>query len=261
MGPDLPRCWGCGRVGAAGHAAGERRRAYAADVTYVTAKEAGFDHLRDLLATRRRRARAPAVPLRHRRRGRLAAGRRGARAARDRRAASPREAVVRARAWPRWWRRSSPACTSTPTNTGATSSSRRPGSSGWSRRSAAAACTTDANYDAVDRDPLRAARARPAPARRRLHRARRPHRDRGRVHRAAWSTDRHWPDGLQAALEAKEGLERRPDGRILGSMTLQHFLRAYPRLCGMTGTAQEAAREMRRVLRPAPWSWFPPTAR
>ena len=28
----------------------ERRRAYAADVTYVTAKEAGFDHLRDLLA-------------------------------------------------------------------------------------------------------------------------------------------------------------------------------------------------------------------
>ena len=34
-------------------------------------------------------------------------------------------------------------------------------------------------------------------------------------------TDRHWPDGLQAALEAKEGLEPRPDGRILGSMTLQ----------------------------------------
>ena len=30
-----------------------RRRAYAADVTYVTAKEAGFDHLRDLLARRR----------------------------------------------------------------------------------------------------------------------------------------------------------------------------------------------------------------
>ena len=28
----------------------ERRRAYLADVTYVTAKEAGFDHLRDLLA-------------------------------------------------------------------------------------------------------------------------------------------------------------------------------------------------------------------
>jgi preprotein translocase subunit SecA len=56
--------------------------------------------------------------------------------------------------------------------------------------------------------------------------------------------DRHWPDGLQAALEAKEGLPRRPDGRILGSITLQHFLGTYPRLCGMTGTAQDAAREL-----------------
>ena len=57
-------------------------------------------------------------------------------------------------------------------------------------------------------------------------------------------TDRHWPDGLQAALEAKEGLERRPDGRILGSMTLQRFLRNYPRLCGMTGTARDCAVEL-----------------
>jgi preprotein translocase subunit SecA len=56
--------------------------------------------------------------------------------------------------------------------------------------------------------------------------------------------DRHWPDGLQAALEAKEGLERRAEGRILGSMTLQHFLRAYPRRCGMTGTARDAADEL-----------------
>jgi preprotein translocase subunit SecA len=60
------------------------------------------------------------------------------------------------------------------------------------------------------------------------------------------ATDRHWPDGLQAALEAKEGLERRPDGRILGSMTLQRFLRGYPRLSGMTGTAQDAAVELRQ---------------
>ena len=57
--------------------------------------------------------------------------------------------------------------------------------------------------------------------------------------------DRHWPDGLQAALEAKEGLERRPDGQVLTSMTLQRFLRGYPRLCGMTGTARDAAEELR----------------
>ena len=55
--------------------------------------------------------------------------------------------------------------------------------------------------------------------------------------------DRHWPDGLQAALEAKEGIERQADGRILGSITLQHFLQSYPRLSGMTGTAQPAAAE------------------
>lgn len=56
--------------------------------------------------------------------------------------------------------------------------------------------------------------------------------------------DRHWPDGLQAALEAKEGLAPDADGRILGSMPLHHFLRGYPFLCGMTGTAQAAAPEL-----------------
>src|SRR6185436_6609203 len=59
--------------------------------------------------------------------------------------------------------------------------------------------------------------------------------------------DRHWPDGLQAALEAKEGLERQPDGQILGTITLQHFLLGYPHLCGMTGTAQAAAEELRAL--------------
>jgi preprotein translocase subunit SecA len=57
--------------------------------------------------------------------------------------------------------------------------------------------------------------------------------------------DRHWPDGLQAALEAKEGLQRQADGQVLASMTLQRFLRGYPRLCGMTGTASDAADELR----------------
>jgi preprotein translocase subunit SecA len=60
-------------------------------------------------------------------------------------------------------------------------------------------------------------------------------------------TDRHWPDGLQAALEAKEGVERRGDGRILAQLTLQRFLRGYPRLCGMTGTAQGAAAELQQL--------------
>lgn len=55
--------------------------------------------------------------------------------------------------------------------------------------------------------------------------------------------DRRWPDGLQAALEAKEGLSIRPGGRILGSIALQHFIKLYPKLSGMTATAIPAAEE------------------
>jgi preprotein translocase subunit SecA len=56
--------------------------------------------------------------------------------------------------------------------------------------------------------------------------------------------DRHWPDGLQAAIEAKEGVRPSDEGRILGSITLQHFLRRYPHLCGMTATAEPASDEL-----------------
>ena len=56
--------------------------------------------------------------------------------------------------------------------------------------------------------------------------------------------DRHWPDGLQAAVEAKEKLCLGSGGAILGSITLQHFLQLYPKICGMTATAQPAADEL-----------------
>lgn len=55
--------------------------------------------------------------------------------------------------------------------------------------------------------------------------------------------NRRWPDGLQAAVESKEGLDLQPQGTIRGSITLQHFLRLYPKLSGMTATAQPAAEE------------------
>jgi preprotein translocase subunit SecA len=56
---------------------------------------------------------------------------------------------------------------------------------------------------------------------------------------------RHWPDGLQAAVEAKENLSRGSEGRILGTITLQHYFGLYPKLCGMTATARPAAAELR----------------
>ena len=45
----------------------------------------------------------------------------------------------------------------------------------------------------------------------------------------------------------KEGLARQPEGKIFGSITVQHFLRKYPRLCGMTATARPAAAELAEV--------------
>ncbi len=55
---------------------------------------------------------------------------------------------------------------------------------------------------------------------------------------------RHWPDGLQAAVEAKEGIAGNAEGRILGSIALQQYFGLYPRLCGMTATARSAAPEL-----------------
>ncbi|XID94679.1 DEAD/DEAH box helicase [Paenibacillaceae bacterium WGS1546] len=55
--------------------------------------------------------------------------------------------------------------------------------------------------------------------------------------------NRHWPDGLQAAVEAKEGIETKTSGKILGTITLQHFLSLYPKIGGMTATAQDSAEE------------------
>jgi preprotein translocase subunit SecA len=56
---------------------------------------------------------------------------------------------------------------------------------------------------------------------------------------------RRWPEWLQAALETKENLDVRPGGDILNSITLQNFLRLYPKLCGMTATAEAAEEEFR----------------
>mgnify|MGYP001407052279 CR=1 FL=1 len=59
--------------------------------------------------------------------------------------------------------------------------------------------------------------------------------------------NRHWPDGLQAAVEAKEGLQSKTSGKILGTITLQHLLSLYPKISGMTATAQVSADEFKDI--------------
>src|SRR5258707_4904887 len=55
--------------------------------------------------------------------------------------------------------------------------------------------------------------------------------------------DRRWPAGLHTAIEAKEGVAFRRQGRVLGSITLQNLVALYPEICGMTGTAATQAKE------------------
>jgi preprotein translocase subunit SecA len=59
--------------------------------------------------------------------------------------------------------------------------------------------------------------------------------------------DRRWPAALQTALEAKEGVARKRQGRVLGSITLQHLVSLYPQVCGMTGTAASQRRELEEI--------------
>ena len=59
--------------------------------------------------------------------------------------------------------------------------------------------------------------------------------------------NRRWPAGLHTAIEAKEGVALKAQGRILGSITLQNLIALYPEVCGMTGTAATQAEEFRAV--------------
>lgn len=59
--------------------------------------------------------------------------------------------------------------------------------------------------------------------------------------------NRRWPAGLHTAVEIKEGIVPKRQGTILGSITLQHLIGLYPRVCGMTGTAATQSMEFQRV--------------
>jgi preprotein translocase subunit SecA len=54
---------------------------------------------------------------------------------------------------------------------------------------------------------------------------------------------RQWPWGVQAALEAKEGIAIGREGRVYGSIAIQHLIGLYPKRAAMTATALPAAAE------------------
>ncbi|HKS09198.1 MAG TPA: preprotein translocase subunit SecA [Pyrinomonadaceae bacterium] len=54
---------------------------------------------------------------------------------------------------------------------------------------------------------------------------------------------RRWSDGLHQAVEAKEGVEIEKENQTLATITLQNYFRLYEKLSGMTGTAETEAAE------------------
>ncbi len=54
---------------------------------------------------------------------------------------------------------------------------------------------------------------------------------------------RKWNDDLQMALEALEGIGNTKSSRVLGKITLQNFISLYPEMGGMTATAQSSEQE------------------
>jgi preprotein translocase subunit SecA len=60
---------------------------------------------------------------------------------------------------------------------------------------------------------------------------------------------RRWPDGLHAAVEAKEGLDASAEGEVLGTITVQAFVALYPKLCGMTATAVLVGEQLREFFK------------
>lgn len=58
-----------------------------------------------------------------------------------------------------------------------------------------------------------------------------------------------WPDGLQAAVEAKEGIETTETGEVLDTITVQALINRYSTVCGMTGTALAAGEQLRQFYK------------
>jgi preprotein translocase subunit SecA len=58
---------------------------------------------------------------------------------------------------------------------------------------------------------------------------------------------RRWSDGLHEAVEAKEGLKIARENQTLATVTLQNYFRMYDKLAGMTGTAATEAEEFAKI--------------
>ncbi|MBW4055273.1 MAG: preprotein translocase subunit SecA [Proteobacteria bacterium] len=60
---------------------------------------------------------------------------------------------------------------------------------------------------------------------------------------------RRWSDGLHQAIEAKEGVKIENENQTLATITFQNYFRMYSKLSGMTGTADTEAEEFHKIYK------------
>ena len=60
---------------------------------------------------------------------------------------------------------------------------------------------------------------------------------------------RRWSDGLHQSIEAKEGVVVRKEDQTLATITFQNYFRLYKKLSGMTGTAETEAAEFEKIYK------------
>ena len=229
----------------------ERREAYAADVTYGTNNEFGFDYLRDNMVTELDQRVQRERYFAHRRRGRQHPHRRGAHAAHHQRpgrgVGGPLLPVRAARAAPLARVRKAPRRAATTSSTSRSTPSRRPrkASPRWSACSRSTTCST----------PTRAWS-------RHFEQALKAHalykRDRDYIVKEGeivivdeftgrQMPGRRWSEGLHQAIEAKEGLRVQRESVTLATITFQNYFRLYHKLSGMTGTAMTEQEEFYKI--------------
>ena len=220
----------------------EKRQQYAADITYGTNNEMGFDYLRDNMAGQARRQDPARPQLRHRRRGRLDPHRRGPHAAdhlRSRR--RRRQALLPLRL-------DRPLAQARRRLRGRGGQARRRAARGGHRarsrpRSASRTSTTRCSRTSSTSCTV-------ALKAKELYK-----RDKdyivqgGEVKIVDEFTGRilegrRWSEGIHQAVEAKEGVKIKEENQTLATITLQNYFRMYDKLAGMTGTAATEAAEL-----------------
>ena len=254
-------------VNVAGMAREEKQAAFAADITYGTNNEFGFDYLRDNMVLEVRDRVARGLNFAHRRRGRLDPHRRGAHAADHQRPGRGPHRAVRAHqrrhpAAQEADRRSRPAHRRRG-HRARRLHGRREDAPGLPHRGGPregrGRCSPQAGLLAEGAslyDPANIALMHHVYAA--LRATHLYNRDQHYVVQngevvivdeftGRLMTGRRWSDGLHQAVEAKEGVQIQSENQTLASITFQNYFRMYAKLGGMTGTADTEAFEFQEI--------------